>query len=89
VDFTFTDAHNVKTTSKKINRFDIKLLHYKYLGVTNMVRRTKLIIDRVPIGSYCKNIDGNILVKFSAFIETEQKYKTIIDQMLKKAKVVI
>jgi hypothetical protein len=67
-DIHFVDAHNIATASNKINRFDIKLLHYKYLGVENMMRRAKLIQSRVPRNSTCRNIGGNIFQKFSSFI---------------------
>lgn len=88
-DIEFIDAHNIKTSSENISRFEIKLLHYKYLGVANMVRRTKLIQSRVPENSYCPNIGGNILKKFTSYVKTEEEYKIEISQMLKEAKVII
>jgi len=88
-DLKFVDAHNIATTSRNINMLEIKLLHYKYLGADNMVRRANLIIDRVPRGSFSKNIDGNILVKFPAFIKTKREYQIEIEEMLEKSIAVI
>ena len=89
IDISFPDAHNVETTSKNICRADIKLLHYKYLGVRNMLRRAKLIKDRVPSDSYTASIKGNILDIFTSFIKTETGYTTEIKQLLAKATKVI
>jgi hypothetical protein len=88
-DIHFVDAHNIATTSNSINRFDIKLLHYKYLGVENMIRRAKLIQDRVPRNSSCRNIGGNILQKFPGFIRSEKEYIDEITQMVRDARPVI
>ena len=88
-DLKFVDAHNIAMTSRNINMLEIKLLHYKYLGADNMVRRANLIIDRVPKGSFSKNIDGNILVKFPAFIKTKREYQVEIEEMLEKSITVI
>lgn len=88
-DIEFINAHDIKTSSKKINRFTIKLLHYKYLGVQTMVKRAAKIKSRVPASSFCKGIGGNILKIYPAFVRTEKEYKAEIDQMLREARRVI
>jgi hypothetical protein len=88
-DITFLNAHNIKTNSKKVCSFAIKLLHYKFLGVEEQLRRAKLVKQRVPATSFCKGINGNILKVFPGFIQTKEKYQATIDQMLEDAKIVI
>lgn len=88
-DLTFPDAHNVTTTSKDICSFKIKLLHYKYLGIDYLMKRTKSIIDRVPKDSYCECIGGNILKKYTGFVRTEKQFELELSQMLEDAKRVI
>ena len=88
-DIYFPDAHNVETTSENVCRFEIKLLHYKYLGVRNMLRRAELIKSRVPSDSYTAKIKGNILERFSSFIKTEKEYTREFKQLLNRATKVI
>lgn len=83
------DAHSIAKTTATICRFDIKLLHYKFLGAEIMAKRAKDIKDRVPPTSYCKGIRGNILQKYPGFVKTKDEYKREIAQMLREAKPVI
>jgi hypothetical protein len=87
LDFKFDTAHTISTTSTKKYKTsvrEIKLLHYKYLGVKNMLRRAEVIRYRVPLDSYTVGIKGNILAKFPTFVRSELEYKDEIKQMLKK-----
>ena len=88
-DIEYINAHDIKTSSEKINRFVIKLLHYKYLGIDIMVKRAAKIKARVPANSFCKGIGGNILKVYPAFVKTRQEYEVEINQMLKDARRVI
>ena len=84
-DFSFPDAHNIKTTSDNISRFAIKLLHYQHLGVENMLKRTELIKKRVPSDSYTIHIRGNILDIFPHFVRYREECTANIKQLLLKA----
>lgn len=81
----FPDAHYITTDSNNISEFDIKLLHYKFLGADHMVKRAKTIVERVPCHSYCENINGNILKIFPAFVKTHAEYVAEIENYLKEA----
>lgn len=88
-DLELPDAHFISCSSTNISRLEIKLLHYKYLGVDNMMRRTKLVKSRVPADSYCEIIGGNVLEKFPSYIKTRQQYEQEINELLRIAKDVI
>lgn len=88
-DIHFNDAHSITTGSKNICRFEIKLLHYKYLGIKIMMKRAKEIKARVPANSYTNSIKGNILQLYSGFVRTEDLYRYEINEMLRNAKQVI
>ena len=67
-------AHTIENTNSKINKGNIKLLHYKYLGVDALVRRATAIKWRVPKDSYCNGIRGNILDIYPSFVKTRKQY---------------
>jgi glycosyltransferase involved in cell wall biosynthesis len=83
------NAHSIFPTKSKICEGEIKLLHYKYLGVDIMVKRAKMIKERVPADSYTRGIRGNILKIYPGFCKTASQYSNEISQMLKNAKKVI
>ena len=86
----FSDAHNiVKNPGLQINKFCIKLLHYKYLGAKRMTERAGIIRDRIPRGSYTRNINGNVLKIFPKYISSYDEYKVEIDGLMEIAKKVI
>ncbi len=85
----FPDAHNVKTTSDNISRFEIKLLHYQHLGVESMLKRSESIKKRVPSDSYTIHIRGNILDVFPHFVRCRKECTANIKQLLSKAVEVI
>jgi hypothetical protein len=92
LDFKFDTAHTITVISKekcKTSVREIKLLHYKYLGVENMLRRAALITSRTPLDSYTASIKGNILSKYPSFVRTRKEYVDEIKQMLKKCTKVI
>jgi hypothetical protein len=89
VDVCFDNAHTVTTTEKNICKFQIKLLHYKFVGVPFLLQRAKAIKERVPLNSHSEIIGGNILNIYPQFIRTKEEYTVEIVQMLKKAKKVI
>jgi glycosyltransferase involved in cell wall biosynthesis len=89
VDIYHENAHEIVTTSKRICRRVIKLLHYKFLGVDILKKRTELIKKRVPKNSYCKYINGNILSVYPAFIKSDQQWQDEINQLLSQAEQVI
>lgn len=89
IDFVFDNAHTITTKSTNICKFKIKLLHYKYMGVKHMLKRAKLIKERVPLDSYTVGIKGNILAKFPTFVRNEREYQIEIKDMLAKSKKVI
>lgn len=82
---TFVNAHDIRTTSTKLDRGNIKLLHYRYLGVKEQLRRAALVKKRVPCNSFCKGIGGNILQKYPGLIRTKEVYQLEIDELLSKA----
>jgi hypothetical protein len=82
---TFVNAHDIRTTSTKLDRGNIKLLHYRYLGVKEQLRRASLVKQRVPCSSFCKGIGGNILQKFPGLIQTKEVYQKEINDLLLKA----
>lgn len=84
-DIHFPDAHFINTNSSNVSEFDIKLLHYKFLGAEHMVKRAKTIISRVPSTSHCKNINGNILKVFPAFVKSHDEYRQEIENYLLEA----
>lgn len=84
-----TSAHTIAETKKVVNRGEILLLHYKYLGVQIMVRRARLIKSRVPPNSFCRGIGGNILKKYPGFVKSEREYVKEISDRLKSAVKVI
>lgn len=88
-DVRFPNAHHVETTSNNICRYQIKLLHYKFLGVDHMLKRAQEVQERVPKNSYCQVIEGNILQKFSGFVKNRQEYKEEIENLIKEAKPII
>lgn len=88
IDITIPDSHSVKTSSTNICRYEVRLLHYKYLGVDCMVRRAQRIKDRIPSDGYCEGIQGNPLIIFPQFVKTREEYEEEISAMLKIAKVV-
>ena len=88
-DVRFPNAHRVETTSNNICRYQIKLLHYKFLGVDHMLKRAQEVQERVPKNSYCQVIEGNILQKFSGFVKNRQEYKEEIENLIKEAKPII
>ncbi len=89
VDVFFPDAHNVKTTSDNISKFEIKLLHYQHLGVDSMLKRSESIKKRVPSDSYTIHIRGNILDVFPHFVRYREECTANIKQLLLKATKVI
>lgn len=91
INIDFPDAHSAISSSSNINRFDIKLLHYKYLGAKHMAKRARLVFDRVPKDSFTKHVgvNGNILQRFPTYVKTEKEYEVEINDMVKKATVVI
>ena len=88
-DIVFPDAHNITTNSKSINRFGIKLLHYKYMGAKHMAERARKVKERVPANSFTHNINGNILKVFPSYFKTEEEYKVEIAGMLARAERII
>jgi glycosyltransferase involved in cell wall biosynthesis len=89
VDIYHENAHEIVTTSKRICRRVIKLLHYKFLGKEILMKRTELVKARVPKNSFCKYINGNILSVYPAFIKSEQQWQDEINQLLSQAEQVI
>jgi glycosyltransferase involved in cell wall biosynthesis len=87
IDITIPDSHSIITTAK-ILRYEVRLLHYKYLGVDHMLKRAQRIKDRIPADAYCEGIRGNPLKIFPQFVKTREEYETEIGSMLKIAKVV-
>lgn len=88
-DIKLINAHDIKTTSRKISFYEIKLLHYKFLGVEEQIRRANLVKKRVPKDSFCKGIGGNILKKYPNLIKTRSQYQTELNDLLLKAERVI
>jgi len=88
-DIKFVNAHDIKTTCRKISFYEIKLLHYKYLGVKEQVRRAELVKKRVPKNSFCKGIGGNILKMYPGLVRTREQYQNEINDLLVKAERVI
>lgn len=82
------DAHYIMTSSQNISRFDVKLLHYKYLGVDYLIRRGEVIRARIPQDSYTECIGGNVLRLYPGFIKSRRTWQLEIDQMLRNAKTV-
>ena len=64
-------------------------MHYKFIGVPFLLKRAKVIKERVPLDSYSEIIQGNILKKYPRFIRTQKEYTEEIKQMLQKAKKII
>ena len=54
--------HTMITNSKNINRFDIKLLHYRFLGVNDVLKRRQLAVDRN--GKEIRSIDKTMAIYF-------------------------
>lgn len=77
--------HEIGKTNDSISRKEIKLLHYKFLGVDVLTKRAEGIKARVPVDSYCKGIKGNILKVYPGFVRTRVEYEREIEEMLKKA----
>jgi hypothetical protein len=73
-DIESTSAHTIAQTSKKICDKEIKVLHYKHIGVDALVKRSDLIKARVPADSYCKGIKGNILKIYPGFVKTRKEW---------------
>jgi len=84
-----TSAHSIAPTKEKVNKYGIKLLHYKYLGVEALVKRAEAIKARVPANSFCKGIGGNILKIYPGFVKTRQQYIEEIAHRVSIAKRVI
>lgn len=89
VGITFVNAHEMTTTSKKVDNGSILLLHYKFLGVEEQLRRARLVLKRVPKDSFCKGIGGNILKVFPGLVKTRQEYAKEILDLKRQAKRII
>jgi glycosyltransferase involved in cell wall biosynthesis len=89
IDIYHENAHEIVTTSKRICRRVVKLLHYKFLGKEVLIKRSELVKARVPKNSFCEYINGNILSVYPAFIKSEQQWQDEINQLLSNAEQVI
>lgn len=85
IDIYHENAHEIKTTSTKICRDVIKLLHYKFLGVDVLIKRSDAVKSRVPANSYCEYIKGNILKIYPAFIKAPHEWQAEVNDYLKRS----
>ena len=81
--------HEIAPTKEVICRGQIKLLHYKFVGVDFLLKRAAAIKSRVPADSYCPGIKANILKKYPGFVRTRAEYIQETEDLLKRAKPVI
>ena len=88
-DIEFPNAHVIGETKDRVDRFNIKCLHYKFIGIDSLMKRARTIIDRVPPGSYCHHIKGNILTVMTKMVRSREEYLEEIAEWEGKAKVVI
>ena len=84
-DISFIDAHTIKPTKDKVSNGDIKVLHYKHVGVDSLVKRSQDILARTPKDSYCKAIGGNILKIYPGFVKTRKQWIAEINYRMTRA----
>jgi hypothetical protein len=84
-----TSNHEIAPTTATIIKGQIKLLHYKFVGVDFLLKRAEAIKYRVPKDSYTVGIKGNILKIYPGFIKTRQEYEKEIYQLEMRSRQVI
>ena len=85
IKITFVSAHDIRTTSRKLERFSTLNLHYKYLGVDELVRRADLVKKRVPPDSICKAYNKNLLAQFPGLVKSRQQYQVELNSLLMRS----
>jgi glycosyltransferase involved in cell wall biosynthesis len=84
-----TSNHEIASTTESLSKGQIKLLHYKFVGVEFLLKRAEAIKRRVPKDSYTAGIKGNILKIYPGFIKSRQEYEKEIDQLVTRARQVV